>query len=128
MAENDEHTDFVVIFRTGKLWEFDLGRDALKENEVPFFAQTQSLSGVQTALDAAPSMGPGTSWSLLVPRGAVTKAREVLQGCRLDVEKEPAAWDFGPQPQVRKYWKMAIWGMLALIALFFIVEVFLRGQ
>src|SRR5512146_1044373 len=106
MADNQERTDYVVIFRTGKLWEFDLGRDALKEHNVPFFAQTQSLSGVRTALDAAPTMGPGVSWSLLVPREAVQKAREVLRGCRLDVEKQPEPWDFAPQAKVKKYWKM----------------------
>jgi hypothetical protein len=68
MANDEQLTDYQVVFRTGKIWEFDLGREALTEHKVPFFAQTQALSGVVTAVEAAPAGGPGTSWSLLVPR------------------------------------------------------------
>lgn len=126
MLENNEKTEYVVIFRTGKLWEFDLARDTLKEHNIPFFAQTQSLSGVQTAFDVAPSMGPGVSWSLLVPGEGAVQARELLQASRLDVGKEPEAWDFAPQPKVKKYWKAYIWGVIILMALLFLVEILPR--
>ena len=128
MAEKDEPTEYLEVFRTGKLWEFDRGRDALKEHNVPFFAQTQTLSGVQTALDAAPTMGPGVAWALLVPSEAAQQARQILQECHLDVGKQPEAWDFGPQRRVQRYWKMYIWGALILIALLFVVEIFLRNR
>lgn len=126
MADDRERTDYVVVFRTGKLWEYDLGRDALKEHGIPFFAQTQSLSGVLTALDAAPSQGPGVSWSLLVPPEESEKARELLRSCRLDVEKQPEAWDFSPEPKAKKYWKMFIWAIIALTALLFLAEILPR--
>jgi hypothetical protein len=126
MADVDERTEYVTVFRSGKLWEIDLGRDALKENNVPFFAQTQSLSGVQMALDAAPTMGPGVSWSLLVPPEAVERAREVLRSHRLETEKEPGAWDFAPDTRVKKYWKAYIWVVLIIMALMFAVEILPR--
>jgi hypothetical protein len=126
MADKEEQTEYLEIFRTGKLWEFDLGRDTLKEHNVPFFARTESLSGIRTALDAAPSMSPGVSWSLLVPREAAQEARKILQACRLDIEKQPEPWDFAPQTKVKKYWKMYIWGILILTALFFLVEILSR--
>lgn len=113
MPSDNETSNPVVVFRTGKLWEFDTAREALKQRGIPFFAQTDNVSGVRTAVDAMPIPGPGVFWNILVPRRAARRAQNVLKRCRLDVEKIPLIWDFGPGPEVRKFWTR--YAMLVLI-------------
>jgi hypothetical protein len=128
MPESEERTDFLSVFRTGKVWELDLARDALNKHQIPYFTRTESMSGIMTALDVMPTTGPGVFWSLLVPRETADKAREILRVCRLNVEKEPEIWGFAPESKVKKYWKMYIWGVLILTALLFVAELFLRNR
>jgi hypothetical protein len=122
MASDQESANHVVIFRTGKLWEFDLARDALRQNGIPFFARTDSVSGVRTALDAMPMQAPGIFWCLIVPKKASRRAKQILRTCRLDVEKQPLIWDFAPGPKGKKFWKTYALFVLVLAALFLIVS------
>jgi hypothetical protein len=105
MSSDHESANHVVIFRTGKVWEFDMARDALKQHNIPFFGQTDNVSGVRTAVDAMPTPGPGAFWSILVPEQAAHRAQQILRQCRLDVEKKPLIWDFNPAPEGKKFWK-----------------------
>ena len=111
----------IIIFRTGKLWEFDLARDALKQHGIPLFARSDSMSGVRTAVDAMPMQGPGVFWCLLVPEQAARRAKQILRGCHLEVEKQPLIWDFAPRRGNKKFWKSYVWFILILSVLFLIV-------
>ena len=103
MSSKHKSSNHAVIFRTGKLWEFDMARDALKQHKIPSFAQQDNMSGIRTAVDAMPIQGPGVFWNILVPERFAHRAQEILKGCRLDVEKKPLIWDFGPAPESKKF-------------------------
>ncbi|MGA3243997.1 MAG: hypothetical protein ABSE41_05220 [Bacteroidota bacterium] len=115
---NQDDIRQVVLFRTGKLWEFDLARDSLKRHNIPFFFREESLSGVRMALPAMPTPGPGLFWTLIVPESQFHRAKECLQACRLDVEKDPLVWDFAPPPKGKQFLTIYVWIVLIFSGLF----------
>jgi hypothetical protein len=106
MSSENESANHVVVFRTGKVWEFDIARDALRHQDIPFFAQADNVSGVRTAVDVMPTPGPGVFWSLLVPQRSALRAQKILRQCHLDVENTPLIWDFNPVPEGKTFWKL----------------------
>ncbi|MDH3268714.1 MAG: DUF2007 domain-containing protein [Ignavibacteria bacterium] len=68
----------ISIFRTGKLWEIDSARDAMKQADIPHFIREENVSGLKTAFPAAPAPGAGIFWSLMVPESVVEDAKKIL--------------------------------------------------
>ena len=128
MTANNEPANHVTIFRTGKLWELDLARDTLKEHGIPFFARTDSVSGVMTALAAAPTPFPGVFWCILVPKRYSRRARELLRRCRLDVERIPLIWDFAPEMESKPFWTISTWIVLILGVILLTLTIILRHR
>jgi hypothetical protein len=122
MAHEKEHINQIEIFQTGKLWEIDVARDALRQNDIPFFVRTDSISGVRTALDAMPTAAPGVFWCLVIPDSVAPRAKEILRQCRLDVEKDPLIWDFAPSQKGKQFWKTCAWFVLILGAILLMVS------
>jgi len=109
--------DPVTVFRTGSLVEFDCVTCALKDAGVPYFTRGESVSGLRLATLAAPSVGPGTFWVVIVPRVAADDARSILAQFPFADKTNPGVWDFQPPPRAKLWWKIYIWGILIVIVL-----------
>jgi hypothetical protein len=91
MTTDKQSANHAVIFSTPHQWEFDAARDALKRNDIPFYAQTENMGRMPTALAAPPSQAPGVAWSILVPESVWDRAQEVLREHRLNPEEKHVA-------------------------------------
>lgn len=86
----------VTVFVTGKLIEFEMARDVLNQSGIPFQTQEERSMGLKLAMPVAPTPGPGTFWSLLVPEKAVADANRALAELPFPITTTPGSWDFLP--------------------------------
>jgi hypothetical protein len=86
----------VTVFVTGKLIQFDMAVDALKQASIPFQSRVETGTGMKLAMPVAPTPGPGTFWSILVPEKALAGARAVLSELPFPITTSPGPWDFLP--------------------------------
>lgn len=107
-------TKHVIVFKTGKLYELDMATEALKENNIPFYRQSESSSGLRTAMPAQPTMGPGTWYSILVPEIAVEDAKVILAELPFEIGTNPGIWHFGADEKAKKGWKIYGYFILAI--------------
>ena len=114
---SDNH---VCILRTGKLFEHDIAANVLKDNNIPFYKQAESSSGLRLAMPFQPAMGPGIFYNILVPKQFEENAREILKELPIEVTTDPDVWHFGATPREKWGWKLFAWIILALIALGFL--------
>ena len=117
---DDQLTNFVVVFKTGKLFEFDGAVNVLKEAGIPHFMREETSTGLSLAMSAAPTPGPGTCWSLLVPEGYISKAQDILSQLPFEIKTEAEYWDFGPKDKVKLGFKLYIL-LILLIDLIIII-------
>jgi len=103
-----------VIFKTGKLHELELASNILAERGIPFYKQEESVSGLTTAMDFQPTMGPGTWFSILVPEIAFDDAKRVLSELPFDISANPDIWHFQSDPKTKRIWKIISWIILGL--------------
>ncbi len=116
-------TKHIVVFETGRLFEIDMVRNAMKEAGIPHFTQQQMSSGLKVAMPAAPAPGPGTWWNLLVPSNHVEHAKEILSQLPLGPKTGVGVWDFGPKTRkIKRGFKF--YAIIILIITFLII---LRG-
>ena len=85
--------DVICVFRTGHLYQVDMADSALKYARIPHFMREESVSGLVEAMPAAPSMGPGVWWSIVVPEGCADTARSVLAEMPFEITMNPGVWD-----------------------------------
>ena len=104
MSSEQQYANHLPIFRTDQLWQFDTARDALKENDIPFYGQSEGFGGMPTAVSAAPTQAPGVFWTILVPQESWDRANETLSKCRLETLPKPFATDEIPDPEARSFW------------------------
>jgi len=100
-----------------------MASEALKEKNIPFYRQSESSSGIRTAMPAQPTMGPGTWYSILVPEIAVEDAKAILAELPFEVGTNPDIWHFGPDEKVKKGWKIYGYFILAITILLAIAYV-----
>lgn len=124
MNSEDNGTEPVLVFKTGKLYELDMVANALEEKHIPFFRQEESSGGVRFAMPFQPSMGPGTGFCIFVPRKAVDDAMEILSGMPFETSTNPSVWDFGARSAARRYWRIYAWVLLVMFGLFLIVQLY----
>lgn len=110
--------EYTVVFKTGKLYELDMASNALQDEGIPFFKETESSSGVRLAMSFQPSMGPGTWYSILIPDQLVDEAKSVLSKLPFEIGTEPEVWHFGSSEKQKRWWKIFVWFILILGALF----------
>src|ERR1035437_1016051 len=118
-----DRTKQVVVFRSGRLVQFEWACNALKEAGVPFFTREQTSGGLRLAMPVAPATGPGISWAVLVPEPAVHEAKEVLSELPFEVGTEVGIWDFQPSPKVKRDWKIYAVIVLVVSAIGVILEI-----
>jgi hypothetical protein len=107
----------VVILRTGQVWQLDMAVDALKRAGVPHMVEEERASGLRLAMPVAPAPGPGVCWTLRVPGVQLEKAKQVLSELPFEIKTNPDAWDFNPDPEVKKGWRTWIVVALVFVAL-----------
>jgi hypothetical protein len=109
-----------IVFKTGKLHELDKASNALNEEGIPFFKETESSSGVRLAMPFQPDMGPGTWYSILVPDQVKEQAKSVLSNLPFEISSDPDIWHFGSSEKQKRWWKIFTWAMLVFAAVFVI--------
>jgi hypothetical protein len=97
--------DTEVVYRSGLLFEADLVADALKRADIPHFRREESSSGLDFAMPVAPTQEPGVLWSVVVPRGFLTRARRVISSLPVSKNLYPGVWGFHPRPEVKRFFK-----------------------
>src|SRR5262245_49508923 len=118
---SDRPMNPVVVFRTGQVWQIDMAVNALKEARIPYFSEEENAAGLRLAMPVAPAPGPGVCWSLRVPESAVDDANRILSELPFEIKTNPDAWDFHPEPEVKKSWRgwIIVWLVfLAVMAVF----------
>jgi hypothetical protein len=113
--------DFVIIFRTGKPYEFEMVKDALDKNNIPYNTQYHSSSGLRLATPLVRTPGPGTFWAVLVPNNRIEDVREILSELPFELEIASDPWHFGPSKIAKKRWTI----YLLILLLFFVVSLIL---
>jgi hypothetical protein len=124
--KEESTTNHVCILRTGKLFEHDMAANALKENHIPFYKQLEMSSGLRLAMPFQPAMGPGTYFSILVPKNFKDAAKQLLHELPIEVTTEPDIWHFGASEKEKKGWKICVWIILLTTLIIFVVNIILR--
>jgi|GEM_PF-1028983 len=124
-----ETPENVVVFESGKLWEADLMAGVFDEEGIPYFRQDKTSSGVTFNLPVAPSMAPGDTWTIVVPKPFSEEASELVLAHRLALPSDESAnvWGFAPTARGKVAWKLyalVALSLFALIAFFGIAENF----
>jgi len=117
----EEKNNFVVIFRTGKPYEFEMAKDALEKNNIPYNTQYHSSSGLRLATPLVRTPSPGTFWAVLVPNNRIEDVSEILSELPFELEIVSDPWHFGPTKIVKKRWTI----YLLILILFFVVGLIL---
>lgn len=117
----EKKNNFVVIFRTGKPYEFEIAKNLLEENNIPYNTQYHSSSGLRLATPLVRTPGPGTFWAVLVPNNRIEDAREILSELPFEIEISSDPWHFGPTKTVKRRWTI----YLLIILLFFVLGLIL---
>ena len=79
--------------------------DALKRGKIPHRTDEERASGLRLAMPVAPAPGPEVCWTLRVPAAQADNARQVLSELPFEIKTNPDAWDFKPDPEVKKVWR-----------------------
>ena len=119
----ESNSNHICVLKTGKLFEHDIAANALTENGIPFYKQMETSSGLRLAMPFQPAMGPGTFYNILVPGKYSEEAKQILSELPIDVTDNPDVFHFGANEKKKRGWKIYIWVILAITALFFIANV-----
>jgi len=87
---------FVAVFTTGKIVQFEMALDVLRQAHFPVLTQENTGTGMKLSMPVAPTPGPGVFWSLSVPEKALGDARNLLSELPFPITTNPAPWDFLP--------------------------------
>ena len=119
-ATNSNH---ICILKTGRLLDHDLAANTLAENEIPFYKQMETITGLKLAMPFQPAMGPGTYYNILVPERFAVEAKKILSELPIDLTTDPEMFHFGASEKAKTGWKIYAWIILAVTAIFFLVNI-----
>jgi hypothetical protein len=118
---------FVLVLRTGRLWEVEMVANAFEEARIPCYQRSETSGGLELAKQLAPSMGPGEWWAFYVPKSCKQKAEKVLAGLPIEVTTNPGMWHFNPSKEGKGFFKnYALFTLIAILVSFivYIIRVF----
>jgi len=84
----------ITVFRTGKVYEFDMVRNELDDARIPTFSQEQTSAGLRLATPATLTADAGTWWSISVPEEYAEQAQQIILSLPCDHKTDPEVWDF----------------------------------
>jgi hypothetical protein len=91
-----EEDRFVAVYATGKIRQFNMALDAIRQAQIPVQTQEESSTGPAHSMPASPTLGPGVFWSLSVPEKALGEAQRVLAELPFPITTIPGPWDLLP--------------------------------
>jgi hypothetical protein len=102
---------YTIVYTSAYVFDIDIAREALKNANVPFYVQTETLAGVRQAFPASPASGFGTRWHVFVPSKVEREAKKVLSTLHLTIDS-----DMKPFPIVTpKQFKDNLWKALVVV-------------
>ena len=101
-----DNTNFLVIFRSGRLYEIEIASNALREHNIPFYLQEETSGGLKVAMPLMPTPASGVCWLMHVPEEKATEAKQLLSELPMEVSTEPDIWHFGPSEKSKQGWKI----------------------
>jgi hypothetical protein len=116
MKKTEDDADFTVIFKTGRIWEYDMVVNTLKDKDIPFQSFEESSSGLRFAMPLRATPGPGVWWGVSVPQQHIEKAGSLLSELPIDVTTTPDVWHFSSSTKVKTGLKIYAWIVLAFTA------------
>ena len=122
MAE-ETNSNHICILKTGRLLDHDLAANTLAENGIPFYKQMETITGLKLAMPFQPAMGPGTYYNILVPERFAVEAKQILSELPIDLTTDPEMFHFGASEKAKTGWKIYAWIILAVTAIFFLVNI-----
>lgn len=122
MKTKNEQANFCVIFRTGKLWEYDMAINILNENGIPNQSREETSGGLCLAIPLCATPSPGTWWSVLVPKKKLDQAKHILSELPMEIKTDPDIWDFSSSEKVKRGQPIYLWISLGLGVLWVIFE------
>jgi hypothetical protein len=111
----DDPINPVVVFRTGKVWEFEKAVAALKQARIPYMAKEETTNDLRRARPWSAVPGPLLCRTLQVPASELEKANQVLSELPFEIKTNPGAWDLSTRPGLKKGWKVFIVVIFVLI-------------
>ena len=96
---------FVVVMRTGRIWEVEMVADAFKKAKIPCYQQLETSSGLRFAKEIPQAMGPGDWWAFYVPKKFQKRAEGVLSELPIEVTINPDMWHFSSSEKVKTFFK-----------------------
>jgi hypothetical protein len=110
-----EDAEFVVVLRTGRIWEVEMVADAFETAKIPCYRQFETVTGLRLAKEIPQAMGPGDWWAFYVPRRFQKRAEEVLAELPIEITINPDIWHFSPPEEGKKFFKTyAIYVLIGL--------------
>ena len=106
-AKQSEHNDvaFVVVLRTGRVWEVEMIAEALKKADIPCYQQLETSTGLSLAKEIPQAMGPGEWWAFYVPKTFQKRAEEVLSALPIEVTTNIDLWHFTPSGEGKTFFR-----------------------
>lgn len=101
----DEAGEFVPVFETGRVYEWDTAKALLERSGIPSFGQTRSATGLIEAFEH-PAPGPGVSFALLVPPDRAVQAQALIREAGLTPASAPGFWHFNSSSRARRVWRI----------------------
>ena len=111
----DDANEFVSVFETGRVYEWDTAKAALDRSGIPCFGQSRTSTGLVEALEH-PAPEPGASFALLVPQHLASRAEELIHDAGLSPGTSPDFWHFNSSSGARRWWRV-IAAVLLLVSL-----------
>jgi hypothetical protein len=124
-----EDAEFVVVMRTGRIWEVEMVADAFKKAKIPCYQQLETSSGLRLAKEIPQAMGPGDWWAFYVPKRFQKRAEEVLVELPIEATINPDIWHFSPSGKGKRFFKTyAIYTLMAFAigVIIFIIGLLLK--
>ena len=115
-------SSLVVVLKTGRVDEWNLAKSLLEAEGIPSCGQEHSVAGLVTAMQGAPTPGPGVSFALLVSEETALKAAEFLDAAGLSPGTEPDMFHYGSDPRMRAVARWVVLAVLAAAALVTVLE------
>ncbi|MDH3974206.1 MAG: DUF2007 domain-containing protein [Deltaproteobacteria bacterium] len=117
----------IVAFKTDKIYELEMVKDALKEAGIPFFIREDTMVGLHLPIPIAPVPVPGVSFLVLVPEIAFEESRALIKTLPVEETEADPVRRFNPPKEGKQLFKMegrhyAV--IIFLIFVFFISRLF----
>lgn len=116
-----EDAEFVVVMRTGRIWEVEMVANAFKEAKIPCYQQLETSTGLRVAKEIPQTMGPGDWWAFYVPNRFQKRAETVLAELPIEVTINPDIWHFSTSEESKRFFKTYAFYVLIMFGISFIL-------